>query len=77
MKQKETVWEALYCSCIHESSSATISIHKTKQGAEKAIKEHRDKELAEFNELFKSSNDFGIKFGEHESWNIVETEIFE
>ena len=35
------VYEALYNDCIHESSFATISIHKTKKGAEKAIAFHK------------------------------------
>jgi len=33
------VYEFLYCGCIFESSYATVSIHKTKQGAYKAMRD--------------------------------------
>lgn len=35
------LYEALYNCMIHESSSATLSLHRTKEGAEKAIEEHK------------------------------------
>lgn len=35
------LYKALYCGCVHESSYDTISVHLTKEGAEKAIQEHR------------------------------------
>ena len=35
------IYEFLYCSCIHESSYATMSLHRTKEGAEKAMKKHK------------------------------------
>lgn len=35
------LYEALYNCMIHESSAATLSLHRTKEGAEKAIEEHK------------------------------------
>jgi hypothetical protein len=62
----------LYNSCIHESSWATVSLHYSKEGAEKAMQEHKQKALDEFNEMYADDNDFDFKFGEHEDW-CVET----
>lgn len=33
----------LYNNCIHESSWATVSLHYSKEGAEKAMNEHKQK----------------------------------
>jgi len=41
----------LYNCCIHESSWATVSLHYSKEGAEKAMQEHKQKALDEFNEM--------------------------
>ncbi len=35
------IYEFLYCSCIYESSYATMSLHRTKAGAYKAMKKHK------------------------------------
>ena len=40
---KNIIYEFLYNGCIHESSYATMSLHKTKAGAEKALNEHKEK----------------------------------
>lgn len=65
----------LYNSCIHESSWATVSLHYSKEGAEKAMREHKQKELDEFNEMYANDNEFEIKFGEHEGWCVKTIEV--
>jgi hypothetical protein len=35
--ENDYVWAFLYCPCIHESSFATVSLHKTEKGAEIAM----------------------------------------
>ena len=65
----------LYNSCIHESSWATISLHYSKEGAEKAMQEHKKKALDEFNEMYANDNEFGFKFGEHEDWCVEPVEV--
>lgn len=65
----------LYNSCIHESSWATISLHYSKEGAEKAMQEHKQKKLDEFNEMYANDNEFGFKFGEHEDWCLQPIEV--
>jgi hypothetical protein len=42
------IYEALYNSCVHESSAATISIHESREGAEQAIKDHKELIRSEF-----------------------------
>lgn len=74
-EQTLTVWAFLYSSCIHESGSETISLHFSKEDAEKAMNEHREKELAEFNEIFAKENPSDIKFGEHEFWGVKAIDI--
>jgi len=37
----------LYNCCIYESSWATVSLHYSKEGAEKAMQEHKQKALDE------------------------------
>lgn len=75
----ETVWEALYCPCTEESASMTISIHKTKEGAERAIRIHRLNELSKYEALCKHDpGSFDIKdFGEYQDWNVLESKLFE
>ena len=35
------IYEALYNHCIHESSYETLSLHKSEEGAKKAIEIHK------------------------------------
>ena len=65
----------LYNSCIHESSWSTISLHYSKEGAEKAMQEHKQKALDEFNEMYADNNEFDFKFGEHEDWCVEPVEV--
>jgi hypothetical protein len=73
----------LYNDCIHESSWVTISIHFTKEGAENAMNEHKEKEYQKWLkydiECRKSDPDFFTKypnkFGEHEDWRVLPIEV--
>lgn len=60
----------LYNDCIHESSSETMSLHFSKEGAEKAMEEHKQKALDKFNKRYSKNNEFGFKFGAHQSWCV-------
>ncbi len=42
------VFEFMYCSCIHESAWATMSIHRTREGAESAMNAHKEKAKADY-----------------------------
>ena len=69
------VYAFLYNNCVHESSWRTISLHYSKKGAEKAMQEHKQNKLDEFNEMFKEENEFGFKFGTDEDWCIETIEV--
>ena len=84
------LYEALYCGCIHESSYATLSIHKTRRGAGKAAREHRAKEYEkwlrhrewqkkEYDKKIFESKEFQHthRFGVHETWAENEIEVQE
>jgi hypothetical protein len=45
------VYLAKYNDCIFESSSATLSVHLSREGAEKAIQEHKDEAYKEWEEM--------------------------
>lgn len=73
---KQYVWEFRYCDNTFESSSYTMSLHKTSIGAFKAMQKHKlnaySRWLAQ-----PASQRKCFKFGWHEDWNIRKTEIFE
>lgn len=73
------VYVFLYCPCIHESAHATMSIHRTEEGAKKAMKKHKDVKLKKFNDYLKRNPHFTkyMKFGEHEDWCVKEKELLE
>jgi len=60
------IFEFAYNDCTYESSWACISLHETKEGAEKALKEHKAKELKE-----------NGKIQEWQDWVIWEREVLE
>ena len=73
-QQNNHVYAFLYNSNVHESAYSTVSLHFSKEGAEKAMIEHKQKALEEFNEVYKE-NPFNFKFGVDESWIIHTIEI--
>lgn len=70
-KEQIELYEFLYNDCIYESSYATISIHHTKDGAEKAMNEHKEMCLKEYKEIFSKEDPANLTFGQHQDW-IVE-----
>lgn len=78
------IYEATYCDCIHESAYATISVHRTREGAEKAIAEHKWKEEAQYYEMINSfirdgyyREDYDIPYtiSVYEDYAIMEGEL--
>lgn len=69
------VYAFLYCPCVPEESWGTISLHYSKEGAEKALEIHKQKALDEFNELYADNNECGWKFGEYEDWSVKPMKI--
>lgn len=73
------VYAFLYNSCIYESAYATISLHKTKKGAEMAMQFHKaEKEKEHWAIYDKIPEDYYMHpFGEHEDWCVEEMDILE
>ena len=71
------IYEALYNPMVYESGDITISLHKTKKGAEKAIAFHKMKTMEK--ELKIWDNDFpeNWRWDDFMDWRIVETELLD
>ncbi len=74
---KEILYEFLYCPCIHESGWVTVSLHRTREGAQKALDSHKDSAKKEFNERYSKEEieKLIFKFGQFEDWRIGEIEL--
>ena len=68
------IYAFLYCPNIYESAWATMSLHYSKEGAEKAMEEHKQKELEEWNQLY-DEDEVDFKFGECEDWKVEKIKI--
>lgn len=72
------IYQFLYCGCIHESSYATISVHKSKLGAYKAMNKYLNEQ---YNNWYNDRIIYGKerthidKFGIHESWTISSIDL--
>jgi hypothetical protein len=61
---------------LHESSYATMSLHKTRKGAEMAMEFHRNEAKKEHDEMYNRPMDaVDYPFGEHEDWSVMEMVI--
>lgn len=77
----EEVFIAEYNDCIYESQHKTISIHKTKRGAELAMVEHYNKRAEYWTEIFNDIEDYDEKHFEigkalqMENWRVREVKL--
>lgn len=74
--EKEYVYEFLYNPDVCESCSSTVSIHKTRRGAEMAMEFHRAEAKREWEEVceeYPSCGDYPFDYNKW--WGIVETEL--
>ena len=80
------IFHAMYCDCVHESSFATISVHKTRAGAEAAIINHKEELIinnARMSEEYQRENPdrdpkyCTFKIEDWEAWDIKETVLLE
>ena len=73
------IWEALYNPMTEESSARTLSIHYTKEGAEKVIEQSRAeaiKEHASMVERWKDKDGSWIgSYDDFKWWGISEVEV--
>lgn len=74
----EIVYAFIYNPCIYESAPQTVSLHRTRKGAELAMELHKEglrKEFEEYDEWSKENGNFSLKFGKYEYWGVTEIEI--
>ena len=69
------VYEFIYTNCIHESAMETMSVHRTKKGAYKAMRDFLETEYNGWREEGIMYGKQHFKFGCHEYWAIRETEL--
>jgi hypothetical protein len=75
MEQK-ILYAFLYCFDTEESGYETLSIHRTREGAERAMEFHKAEKLKEWKEIFSiDGKEPPFKFGKYEDWKINEIEI--
>jgi len=67
------VYEFLYCDCIYESGYVTMSIHKTKRGAYKALRNYLEEEYAKWRDNALKRGKPYHKFEIHSAWKIDTT----
>lgn len=75
----DKIYEAIYCSCRHESDAQTISVHKTRKGAEMAIEFHKNELSTDFNEWY-DPEIVGWNYDKYISdmyWDIRETQLLD
>jgi hypothetical protein len=76
--QNDTLYSFLYNDCIHESASMTMSVHRTRKGAEMALDFHKNESHKQWKEMFPTEDEQEeYPFGKHESWFIKEIKIQE
>lgn len=76
----EGVYSFEYCEMIYESSYGTMSLHKSKSGAYKAMREYI---LSSYSDWYNERIIYGKygngreKFGSYERWRIIKIEIYD
>jgi arginine utilization protein RocB len=79
IKQNTTLYAFLYNPMIHESSSQTVSIHRTREGAEKAMEEQMTEEKKRYKEWYENDKSYKLQFpfNWNKNWKIEEILIFD
>lgn len=71
------VYEFLYNSDCCESAASTMSIHKTKKGAEMAMEFHKAEKKREYDELYDDEYKEGFDWDFDQWWGVRETNLAE
>lgn len=72
-----TVYAFEYTDNVHESAMGVISLHKTYEGAQKALEFHKETERKEYEQLHNERFKLDFPFGNFESWRVREIEVHE
>ena len=71
------IYSFTYCPDIHDSAPRTIITHKTKIGAYKAMKAHKEECYQGWYEERITYGKYFEKFGWYESWSIKEGDLLD
>lgn len=74
--EKQIIFEACYNEMTYESSFMTISLHRTKKGAEKAIRKSKRQVKKDFYSFYNDENK-PLEWNEFKAWGIFESELLE
>lgn len=79
MNDKINLWAFYHNPMIWESVASIISYHKTKEGAEKAMKAHKRREKYEHDKMYKNEDlkelKGSMKYSDFKSWFVQEFEL--
>lgn len=78
-QQSNTLYAFLYNPMIHESGYITVSIHKTREGAEKAMEWHKHECRKEWAEIYKAVHrtELDHPFDAFQNWVVEEITVQE
>lgn len=57
MKDQLKLYEFLYNDCTHESACETVSLHRTKEGAQKAMEKHKIEDKQRHYSMYKDGKE--------------------
>ena len=69
------VYQALYNPMIEESGYVTLSIHLSREGAEKVIAEHKEEAYKKWRRRYPEGEYEPFSFGKFEDWYVAEIEV--
>jgi hypothetical protein len=71
------IYKAMYCPNLYESGYVTISVHRSIEGAKKAIKAHENQRYVEYLKLYGDEKEFQemCPFGQDEDWKVKESKL--
>lgn len=73
------VYAFLYCSCVHESAAKTVSVHRSKAGAYRAMRAHRVAMCVAHREvnIKYGKNTWGFRYDTHHWWGMSEMDVLD
>ena len=79
IREVNKVYEFWYNDCVYECASISMSLHRTKRGAEMAMEFHKKQKQKEWDELYENEDDkeFYNCFNNMFAWGVRECEILE
>lgn len=71
-QQSTTLYAFLYNPMIHESGYITVSIHRTREGAEKAMERHKKEHIEQ---ILKECGKYDEEWDSYRNWKVEEITI--